>query len=344
MRIRRQARTRPGVSAVMPVRPVRHPRETTCSMFTCSRQAPGSTAFLTVNGDPAPPICGSVHADRADRRARDRCDADCRGGPTLFQQHRAFPGGGLEAEPERDARCDRQVLRRYGPLSRNARRTRHQALPAQTAGRSGHSEQRHVGPDAPARRWCQNRGLRCQKRRIGARARRRHIRRLVMRTRFGHSDRGFTYLGLLFAVVLAGIALALTAQVARTVNQRAREAQLLFAGGQIRDAIRRYYEESPGALRNYPRRFEDLLSDPRFPNTRRHLRRLYPDPMTGRFDWVIERAADCCIAGVHSTSLDRSLMISGFCAGVDFGGAEKYSEWIFVYRAPAGGGDTVPAS
>jgi type II secretory pathway pseudopilin PulG len=165
-----------------------------------------------------------------------------------------------------------------------------------------------------------------------------------MRTRFGHSNRGFTYLGLLFAVVLAGIALALTAQVARTVNQRAREAQLLFAGGQIRDAIRRYYEESPGALRNYPRRFEDLLSDPRFPNTRRHLRRLYPDPMTGRFDWVIERAADGGIAGVHSTSLDRPLKIAGFGAGVDFDGAKKYSEWIFVYQAPAGGGNTVPAS
>jgi type II secretory pathway pseudopilin PulG len=161
-----------------------------------------------------------------------------------------------------------------------------------------------------------------------------------MRAHCGHGSGGFTYLGLLFAVVLAGIALALTAQIAYTVNQRAREAQLLFVGGQIRDAIRRYHEQTPGGVpRSFPRRFEDLLSDARYPTTRRYLRRLYADPMTNKFDWAIERSPDGGIAGVHSTSQDVPFKLAGFAAGFDFDGAKKYSQWIFVYQAPAGDGE-----
>jgi type II secretory pathway pseudopilin PulG len=147
---------------------------------------------------------------------------------------------------------------------------------------------------------------------------------------------GFTYIGVLFAVALAGVALALTAQVWRTTNQRAKEEQLLFVGGQFREAIRRYHEQSPGEQREYPKNFEDLLQDRRQPGVRRHLRMLYPDPMTGKFDWGVERSPEGGIAGVYSRSQERPIRISGNVAGVDLSGRTKYSEWLFVYEAAPG--------
>jgi type II secretory pathway pseudopilin PulG len=158
-----------------------------------------------------------------------------------------------------------------------------------------------------------------------------------MPVRANHNVSGYTYLGLLFAVALAGVALALVAELWSTANKRAKEEQLLFIGAQFHAAIRRYHEQSPGAAREYPKSFDDLLRDRRYPDTRRYLRKLFPDPMTGKFDWVVERAGDGGIAGVRSASQDMPLKIDRFPAAFDFGGAKKYSEWSFVFQARLGG-------
>jgi len=97
-------------------------------------------------------------------------------------------------------------------------------------------------------------------------------------------SRGFTYIGLLIAVVLLGIGLALVGEVWNTAVKRDRERELLFVGDQFRQAIGRYYESSPG-VKQYPRKLEDLLEDKRFPVMKRYLRRIYLDPMTGKADW-----------------------------------------------------------
>ena len=63
---------------------------------------------------------------------------------------------------------------------------------------------------------------------------------------------------------------------------RDKERQLLFAGHEFREAIRRYLEASPagqGSLSAF--HWTDLLRDPRSPDIKRHLRRIYLDPMTG---------------------------------------------------------------
>ena len=67
----------------------------------------------------------------------------------------------------------------------------------------------------------------------------------------GVRSRGFTYLGLLFALTLAGVALALAGFVWHTASKRAKEVQLLFAGGAIRDAIVQYYRRSPTATGSF---------------------------------------------------------------------------------------------
>ncbi len=91
---------------------------------------------------------------------------------------------------------------------------------------------------------------------------------------------GFTYLGILLAVAFLGIALAAVGTVWATAVQRDREAELLFVGKAYRDAIRSYYLIGSGAAR-YPDDIQDLIEDHRFPDVRRHLRRIYADPMTG---------------------------------------------------------------
>src|ERR1700680_2086784 len=82
---------------------------------------------------------------------------------------------------------------------------------------------------------------------------------------------GFTYIGLLVAVVILGIGLSAVGTVWRTQAQREREQELLFIGGAYRAAIASYY--AAGA-HQFPQNLSDLLEDKRFPEPRHHLRRL----------------------------------------------------------------------
>src|SRR5262245_44395213 len=97
-------------------------------------------------------------------------------------------------------------------------------------------------------------------------------------------ERGFTYLGILIAMALFGVALAATGEVWRTTAQREREQELLFVGNQFRTAFMNYYANTPAGKPRFPRTLDDLVEDSRFPVPRRHLRRVYADPMTGKPD------------------------------------------------------------
>lgn len=135
-------------------------------------------------------------------------------------------------------------------------------------------------------------------------------------------------------IAVIGVALALAGQVWSTAAGREKEADLLFRGDQIRKAIGRYYEESPGA-KMYPKKLEDLLNDKRWPVTKRHLRKLYADPMTGKPDWEPVKASDGGIMGVKSRSSRDAYKRRNFPRALsNFDGKTKYSEWEFTY-APA---------
>jgi type II secretory pathway pseudopilin PulG len=140
---------------------------------------------------------------------------------------------------------------------------------------------------------------------------------------------GFTYLTVLFLVAFMGIGLAVTGKVWRTAATREKEAELLYVGDQYRRAIERYYLH--GAMR-YPVALEDLLKDPRYPDVRRYLRKLYLDPITGSGDWGVVKAPDGGIMGVYSRSGDKPLKIAGFNYGDRlFEQSQAYSAWKFVY-------------
>jgi type II secretory pathway pseudopilin PulG len=144
-------------------------------------------------------------------------------------------------------------------------------------------------------------------------------------------ERGFTYIGLLIMVALIGIALAATAQLLSTWMRRDREVQLLFVGDEFRKAISSYYLRTPGANKKFPKSMQELLSDSRFPNTVRHLRKIYVDPLTGKAEWGVVRQADGGITAVHSLSQGAPLKRAGFeRKDESFAGADKYSQWLFT--------------
>ena len=140
---------------------------------------------------------------------------------------------------------------------------------------------------------------------------------------------GFTLLGLLFLVAVLGVGLAALGTAWKTVKEREKEAELLFVGDQYRRALTSYYQLGPGADKHYPKKLKDLLRDPRFPNTVRHLRRLWPDPVTGG-DWALLRDAEGGIQGVHSPSTATPRKIAGFPpVYAPFEGASRYTDWVF---------------
>jgi hypothetical protein len=113
--------------------------------------------------------------------------------------------------------------------------------------------------------------------------------------------------------------------------RREKENELLFAGNQIRQALNQYYAHSPPKAQRHPLQLEDLLQDPRRPAQARYLRRIYPDPVTGKAEWGIIRGAGGEIHGVHSLSEQLPLKQSGFArADRNFSGAQKYSQWVFM--------------
>lgn len=152
-----------------------------------------------------------------------------------------------------------------------------------------------------------------------------------------HRQAGFTYLLAIFALGVAALAAVKAVPVIQTYEQREKELELLFVGDQFRKAIASYYESTPGTVKRYPEKLGDLLEDKRFLNTRRHLRRIYLDPMTASNDWGIVKAPDGGIQGVFSHAGITPIKASGFQpVDISFEGAQSYRQWVFSYHSGQG--------
>jgi type II secretory pathway pseudopilin PulG len=144
--------------------------------------------------------------------------------------------------------------------------------------------------------------------------------------------RGFTYIGLLIAVVVLGIGLSAVGTVWRTHAQREREQELLFIGQEFQRAIAAYYRAGGGGLSRFPQELDDLLEDKRGPEPKHYLRKLYVDPMTGAQDWTILRTDMLGITGIASSSQAEPVKKDGFAADEEsFKDATCYCDWKFVY-------------
>jgi type II secretory pathway pseudopilin PulG len=153
--------------------------------------------------------------------------------------------------------------------------------------------------------------------------------------------RGFTYLAVMFSVVLIGLSLTGAVQQWKTIMQREKEAELLFRGDQIRKAIEAYYRAPRAGTNQYPRTLEELIKDPGSSATKRYLRRLYKDPITNE-DWVLIKDGATRVKGVHSRSEAEPMKMANFPDGYKgFEGKTRYSEWVFEFtpgaQAPTAG-------
>lgn len=146
----------------------------------------------------------------------------------------------------------------------------------------------------------------------------------------GRPQSGFTYVGLLIAVaVIAAGSTVLGAGA--NLQLRDNEAELLAIGREFRHALQAYADATPVGQPTAPKELAELLRDPRYLGARRHLRRIYPDPLTGRNDWGIERSPDGRISGIHSLSPTPTLRRTGFPTGMEgFEKAERHDEWVFA--------------
>jgi hypothetical protein len=111
-----------------------------------------------------------------------------------------------------------------------------------------------------------------------------------------------------------------------------KEEELLFRGMEYLKAIRAFEAENATEKR-YPKKLEELVSDPRS-NGRRFIRQLYKDPMTGQgFDVILTK--DGTISGVVSRSrgvpfrkVDFDKELKGFDR------AASYADWRFEVSLP----------
>jgi type II secretory pathway pseudopilin PulG len=146
---------------------------------------------------------------------------------------------------------------------------------------------------------------------------------------------GFTLVALLVVMFVIALGLGVAGPTWAQHNRRSRERELLRVGLLYERALAEFHASSPGSLKTYPMSLEELARDPRFLGVRRHLRKLYADPLEPTRPWGVVRDIDGYILGVYSQSSDEPL------AGgpVDLGDivlppARHYSDWKFSPPTP----------
>lgn len=146
------------------------------------------------------------------------------------------------------------------------------------------------------------------------------------------SNRGFILLGMLCLLGISGYILTQASAKWSDVVKREREQELLKVGDTIRKSIGSYYNATPGVVKQYPPNLQALLYDDRFPMPKRHIRKLYIDPITQREGWGIVVAPNGGVMGVNSLSGEKPFKRKNFRPIYqDFEDKDYYGEWYFVY-------------
>lgn len=142
---------------------------------------------------------------------------------------------------------------------------------------------------------------------------------------------GFTLPLMLAAVALLALALSAAGPLWATSEQRERERELLRVGLLYAQALAAYRDASPGGRQDLPTELHQLTLDARFVGTRRHLRRLYADPMNPGRPWGLLRNRDGRIEGVHSLSEKPPVAQAELVlADRRLPAAQRYADWHFV--------------
>lgn len=145
------------------------------------------------------------------------------------------------------------------------------------------------------------------------------------------AQQGFTYLGLVILLAILGLVAAAGLKMGTLLQRAAAEEELLEIGAQFSEALRSYAAATPQGKPQQPPSLQELLKDPRFPNPRRHLRKIFVDPVTGKAEWGIVWLGDKIgVVGVYSLSEARPLKVANFDIRFqNMENKERISEWKF---------------
>jgi type II secretory pathway pseudopilin PulG len=154
---------------------------------------------------------------------------------------------------------------------------------------------------------------------------------MVRARRSLRSNAGFTYVGLIVLVTIIGLVGAATLKVDALLRRAAAEQELLETGAAFSAALKSYADATPRGQPTYPPSLQELLKDPRFPGIRRHLRKIFPDPVTGRAEWgIVYAAGQSGVLAVYSLSQAQPLKLANFDARFqNFENREHISDWKF---------------
>jgi hypothetical protein len=143
---------------------------------------------------------------------------------------------------------------------------------------------------------------------------------------------GFSYVIVLFLVATVSLLSVRALENTLTKERREKEAELLWRGMAYREAIRSYYEHSPGTDKSYPEELQDLLFDSRLVRSSRPLRKLYSEPLSGR-EWGVMRNREGYVIGVYARSNETPIKRAGFPKELQgFATAHSYADWKFMYE------------
>lgn len=142
---------------------------------------------------------------------------------------------------------------------------------------------------------------------------------------------GVAYLILLLTLSLLSMTALVTMQLHSFMHRRDAEEDLLFIGQQFQDALLSYALATPSGGISTPSTLNELLRDTRYLSPRRHLRKLYFDPITSQADWGLILSPDGKgIVGVYSKSDRAPIKISQFPdVFKTFENKKSYQEWVF---------------
>ena len=142
---------------------------------------------------------------------------------------------------------------------------------------------------------------------------------------------GFTYLGLIILLAVMGMVAAAGLKMGTLLQRAAAEEELLEIGAQFGEALRSYAAATPQGKPQQPPSLQDLLKDPRFPTIRRHLRKIFVDPVTGKAEWGIVYLGDKVgVIGVYSLSAAKPLKVANFDIRFqNLENREHISDWKF---------------
>lgn len=147
-------------------------------------------------------------------------------------------------------------------------------------------------------------------------------------------ERGFSYLMVMIAITVMGLAMTVAARQWKTMVQRELEADLLAKGIEIQMALALYSASAkagrvlPGEV--YPQTLAELTRPPK-----PFLRKVYLDPV-GPGEWELLRAPTGGIMGVRSKSRHKPVKQGNFPLAVrHFEGKPTYYDWVFQHPNPS---------